>query len=127
MRSYKNNIIGKVSYYDTNTLTLAREQHGFTRGCCAGTHGWKADLVREVSELHYPIEGLLCSKTRISANNFSPGKHYLNPGLFFFFFCRICKYSQSLIGEQRGKAHVSRSIQVLLCANNERKQSFHIT
>lgn len=35
---------------------------------------------REVSELHYPIDGLLCSKTRISANNFSPGKHYLNPG-----------------------------------------------
>lgn len=113
--------------YDTNTLTLAREQHGFTRGCCAGTHGWKADLVREVSELHYPIDRLLCSKKRISANNFSPGKHYLNPG-FFFFFPESVNTARILLGEQRGKAHVSRSIQVLLCANNDRKhQSFHIT
>ena len=106
MKSYKNNIIGKVSYYDTNTLTLAREQHGFTRGCCAGTDGWKADLVREVSELHYPIEGLLCSKTRISANNFSPGKHYLNPGLFFFFFfffAESVNTARVLLGSREGR------------------------
>lgn len=49
---------------------------GVMLGLTAGRQVW----FRKASELHYPIQGLLCSKTRVNANDFSPGKQYLNPG-----------------------------------------------
>lgn len=53
---------------------------------------------REGSELHYLIDGLLCSETRISANNFSPGKHYLNPG-----FLQSVNTARVLLGSREEK------------------------
>lgn len=70
---------------------------------------------REVSELRYPTDQLLGSKGRISANNFSPGKHCLN-GVF----CRGWLFVQPVsYREQGGQTHV-RSLSGLLCMNNIR-------